>query len=93
MADAGLLPAAVAGDRLEALFTVALAMGFSQPEDRGLQREDVDPEGRNLVHCRGRAGSTYFSTRSRAEVAGRSLFMTRSSPRPEGIVRGKPNRG
>jgi integrase len=45
MADARSLPAAVAGDRLEALFTVALATGLRQSEAPGLQWEDVYLDG------------------------------------------------
>lgn len=49
--DAGKILAAVKGHRLEALFTVALAVGLRQGEALGLRWEDVDVEAAHLrVH-------------------------------------------
>ena len=48
-ADAQALLTAVSGDRLEALFTVALAVGLRQSEALGLQWGDVDLEGATLT--------------------------------------------
>lgn len=48
-ADARAVLAAVAGDRLEALITVALAVGLRQGEALGLRWEDVDLDGGTLA--------------------------------------------
>lgn len=47
--DARKLLLAVAGDRLEALYTVALALGLRQGEALGLRWQDVDLETRTLT--------------------------------------------
>jgi integrase len=46
--QAGQLLAAARGDRLEALYTVALALGLRQGEALGLRWQDVDLEARQL---------------------------------------------
>ena len=43
---------AVAGDRLEALYTVALTLGLRQGEALGLQWDSVDLEARRITVCR-----------------------------------------
>ena len=47
-ADARRILAAVRGDRLEAMFTVALSVGLRQSEALGLAWADVDLEGASL---------------------------------------------
>ena len=48
LTDAKALLQAVSGDRLEALYTVALSMELRQSEALGLRWSDVDLDGRNL---------------------------------------------
>lgn len=48
-AEATAFLAAVAGDRLEALYTVALALGLRQGEALGLRWQDIDLEGGTLA--------------------------------------------
>ncbi|MGI8546822.1 MAG: site-specific integrase [Gemmatimonadaceae bacterium] len=47
--DAKTLLKTVAGDRLEALYTVALALGLRQGEALGLRWQDIDVEARSLT--------------------------------------------
>lgn len=85
--------AAMDGDRLSALYTVAMALGLRQGEALGLRWSDVDLDGATLrvrvALCQlpkparpngGRRGTRSWSRRRAARV-GRSSCPTSSSPR------------
>jgi len=74
-ADARALLEAVKGDRLKALFTVALAVGLRQGEALGLRWQDVDLDGAALS-----------VQRSLQRVGGQWLFLEPKTPRSRRTV-------
>ena len=76
-ADARRILAAVRGDRLEALFTVALSVGLRQSEALGLRWADVDLDGASLTVRRAlqRAGGEWRFDEPQSDRSNRTVAL------------------
>jgi integrase len=83
--EAGRLLAAAKGDRLEALYSVAVALGLRQGEALGLRWEDIDLE-RGVLHVRNQLQWRRDTPRRAELVEPKTERAKRSIPIPPQVV-------